>query len=103
MQKVRLRPLQTPQSAGEGTPLPRSHPTRRLDLELVPPHSLWLCYCIADIRSRQAQINTGRSPGHVVGMAGCGHSKIARVRAYYLYCMCLAVLSSLQILTVTKY
>jgi len=33
---------------------------------------------------------------------GCGHSKIARVRAYYLYCMCLAVLTSLQILTVTK-
>jgi len=31
-----------------------------------------------------------------------GHSKIARVRAYYLYCMCLAVLTSLQILTVTK-
>jgi len=27
---------------------------------------------------------------HAVGMAGCGHSKIARVRAYYLYCMCLA-------------
>jgi len=25
-----------------------------------------------------------------VGLAGCGHSKIARVRAYYLYCMCLA-------------
>jgi len=24
------------------------------------------------------------------GLAGCGHSKIARVRAYYLYCMCLA-------------
>jgi len=46
--------------------------------------------------------NTGRSPGHAVGMAGCGHSKIARVRAYYLYCMCLAVLTSLQILTVTK-
>jgi len=22
---------------------------------------------------------TGRSPGHAVGMAGCGHSKIARV------------------------
>jgi len=36
--------------------------------------------------------------------AGCGHSKIARVRAYYLYCycMCLVVLTSLQILTVTK-
>jgi len=31
---------------------------------------------------------------HAVGMAGCGHSKIARVRAYYLYCMCLAVLTS---------
>jgi len=31
-----------------------------------------------------------------------GHSKIARVRAYYLYCMCLAVLTSLQFLTVTK-
>jgi len=48
---------------------------------------------------------TGRSPGHAVGMAGCGcgHSKIARVRAYYLYCMWLAVLTSLQILTVMKY
>jgi len=32
-----------------------------------------------------------------------GSSKIARVRAYYLYCMWLAVLTSLQILTVTKY
>jgi len=36
---------------------------------------------------------------HAVGMAGCGHSKIARVRAYYLYCivlycMWLAVLTS---------
>jgi len=31
---------------------------------------------------------------HAVGMAGCGHSKIARVRAYYLYCMCLALLTS---------
>jgi len=29
-----------------------------------------------------------------VGLAGCGHSKIARVRAYYLYCMCLAPLTS---------
>jgi len=28
---------------------------------------------------------------------GCGHSKIARVRAYYLYCMWLPVLTSLQI------
>jgi len=37
---------------------------------------------------------TGRSPGHAVGMAGCGHSKIARMRTYYLYCMCLAVLTS---------
>jgi len=37
------------------------------------------------------------------GLAGCGHSKIARVRAYYLYCICLAVLTSLQILPVTKY
>jgi len=27
---------------------------------------------------------------------GCGHSKIARVPAYNLYCMCLAVLTSLQ-------
>jgi len=27
---------------------------------------------------------------HAAGMAGCGHSKIARVRAYYLYCMWLA-------------
>jgi len=31
---------------------------------------------------------------HDVGMAGCGHSKIARVRTYYLYCMWLAVLTS---------
>jgi len=38
-----------------------------------------------------------------VGQAGCGHSKIANVHAYYLYCMCLAVLTSLQILPVTKY
>jgi len=37
--------------------------------------------------------HTGRNPGHAVGMADCGHSKIARVRAYYLYCMCLAVLT----------
>jgi len=29
--------------------------------------------------------NTGRSPGF--GLARCGHSKIARVCAYYLYCM----------------
>jgi len=45
---------------------------------------------------------------HAVCMAGCGHSKIARVRAYYLYCMCLAVLTSVDFdrnenLTVTKY
>jgi len=39
-------------------------------------------------------VYTGRSPGQAVGMAGCGHSKIARVCAYYLYCMCLAVLTS---------
>jgi len=39
-------------------------------------------------------VDTGRSPGYAVGMAGCGHSKIARGRAYYLYCMCLAVLTS---------
>jgi len=43
--------------------------------------------------------NTGRRPGNAVGMAGCDHSKIARVRAYNLYCMCLAVLPSLQFLT----
>jgi len=30
---------------------------------------------------------TGHSPGQDKGLAGCGHSKIARVRAYYLYCM----------------
>jgi len=28
------------------------------------------------------------------GLAGCGHSKIAHVRAYYLYCMFLALLTS---------
>jgi len=28
------------------------------------------------------------------GLAGCGHSKITRVRAYCLYCMCLALLTS---------
>jgi len=29
---------------------------------------------------------TGRSPGHAVGMAGCGHSKIARVaRAVFVF------------------
>jgi len=28
------------------------------------------------------------------GLAGGGHSKIARVRAYYLYCMWLALLTS---------
>jgi len=28
--------------------------------------------------------NTGRSPGHTVGMDGCGHSKIARV-VFVLY------------------
>jgi len=28
---------------------------------------------------------------------GCGHSKIARVRSYYLYCMWLPLLTSLQI------
>jgi len=47
--------------------------------------------------------NTGRSPAHAVGMAGCDNSKIERVRAYYLYCICLDVLTRLQILTVTKY
>jgi len=30
-------------------------------------------------------INTGRSPVRAEGPAGCGHSKIARVCAYYLY------------------
>jgi len=46
---------------------------------------------------------------HAVGMAGCGHSKIARVRAYYLYCMCLAPVDLCvdfdrnENLTVTKY
>jgi len=45
--------------------------------------------------------NTGRSR---VGRrpTGVAHSKIARVRAYYLYCMLLAVFTSLQFLTVTK-
>jgi len=42
-------------------------------------------------------IYTGRSPGQAEGLAGCGHSKIARVRAYYLYCMWLPLLTSLQI------
>jgi len=36
----------------------------------------------------------GRRPGKAEGQAGCGHSKIARVRAYYLYCMWLALLTS---------
>jgi len=45
---------------------------------------------------------TGHSRGHAYGMASCGHRKIACVRAYYLYCMWLAVLTSLQFLTVTK-
>jgi len=31
--------------------------------------------------------HTGRRPGQAEGLAGCGHSKIARVRAYYLYCI----------------
>jgi len=42
-------------------------------------------------------IYTGRSLGQAEGLAGCGHSKIARVRAYYLYCMWLPLLTSLQI------
>jgi len=33
----------------------------------------------------------------------CGHNNIAHVRTYNLYCMCLAVLRTLQFLTVTKY
>jgi len=55
-------------------------------------------------------LNTGRSPGQAEGLAGCGHSKIARVRAYYLYCTWLPVLTSLYVWlsrntewTVTKY
>jgi len=45
---------------------------------------------------------TGRSPGQAEGLAGCGYSKIARARAYYLYCMRLLLLTSLQIWPVTK-
>jgi len=49
-------------------------------------------------------IYTGRSPGHPVGMAGCGHSKIARVaRVVFLFVLYVAVLTSLQFLTVTLY
>jgi len=48
-------------------------------------------------------VNTGRSPGHAVGMAGCGHSKIARVaRVVFVFVLYVAVLPSLQFLTVTK-
>jgi len=33
--------------------------------------------------------NTGRSPGQAEGLAGCGHSKIARVYAYWVgRCRC---------------
>jgi len=39
---------------------------------------------------------TGRSPGQAEGLAGCSH-KIARARAYYLYCIWLPLLTSLQI------
>jgi len=36
-------------------------------------------------RVSNQQNNTGRSPVRAEGPAGCGHSKIARVCAYYLY------------------
>jgi len=46
---------------------------------------------------------TGRSPGHAVGMAGCGHSKIARLaRVVFVFVLYVAMLPSLQFLTVTK-
>jgi len=48
-------------------------------------------------------VYTGRSPGHAVGMDGCGHSKIARVaRVVFVFVLYVAVLPSLQFLTVTK-
>jgi len=47
-------------------------------------------YTVATLPSDKL-INTGRKPG-----TGCAHSKIARVRAYYLYCMCLTVLTSVD-------
>jgi len=57
--------------------------------------------CLA-VHAECSKCNTGRRPVPGVGLAGCGHSEIARVRAYYLYCMCLAPLTSVQMLTVTK-
>jgi len=50
--------------------------------------------CTAQVSFSQLVVIPVADRCHAIGMAGCGHSKIARVRAYYLYCMCLAVLTS---------
>jgi len=42
-------------------------------------------YYVLDRFKEYLVTNTGRRPG--LGLAGCGHSKIARVREYYLYCI----------------
>jgi len=42
--------------------------------------------------TREPYSYTGRTPSQAGGLAGCGLSKIARVRAYYLYCIVLHVL-----------